>query len=135
MFDMASLRDQRAAPMSAFVMRIIALLSMLQAILLGVVVAGHLAQSALHGSVGLLAQVDCVAPSHHDEAPSPACPRHPDCCLLGSAVASPPDLFRAFVFLRPEPDEADIIRFVAEEDERGPDPSPPWSSRAPPLAA
>ncbi|ATQ68813.1 hypothetical protein CQW49_13675 [Methylosinus trichosporium OB3b] len=134
MFDMARLRDLRAVPTSAFVIRIVALLSMLQAVVLTVAVAGHLAQGGLLGSTGLHA-ADCVAASHHDEAPSPACPRHPHCCLLASAVGSPPDLFRAFVFLRPEPDEADIIGVVAEEDERGPDPSPPWSSRAPPLSA
>jgi hypothetical protein len=120
--------------MSAFVRRIVALLSMLQVVVLAVVVAGHLAQGGAHGSAGLV-DIDCVAPSHHDEAPSPACPRHPHCCLLGSAVASPPDLFRAFVFLRPEPDEADFIGLAAEEGERGPDPAPPWSSRAPPLSA
>jgi hypothetical protein len=134
LFDMASLRDQRIVPMSAFAMRIVALLSMLQAVVLAVGVAGHLAQSGPSGSTGLLA-VDCVAPSHHDEAPAPACPRHPHCCLLGSAVASPPVLFRAFVFLRSEPDEAGMIGLAAEEGERGPDPSPPWSSRAPPLSA
>jgi hypothetical protein len=120
--------------MSAFAMRIVALLSMLQAVVLAVGVAGHLTQSGLSGSANLL-EVDCVAPSHHDEAPTPACPRHPHCCLLGSAVASPPDLFRAFVFLRPESDVADMIGLAAEECERGPDPSPPWSSRAPPLSA
>ncbi|MBY6243844.1 hypothetical protein [Methylosinus sp. Sm6] len=120
--------------MSAFVVGIVGLLSMLQAVVLALVVAGPLAQGGLHGSTGLL-EVDCVAASHHDEAPSPACPHHPHCCLLGAAVASPPDLFRPFVFLRPEPDEADIIGLAVEEGERGPDPSPPWSSRAPPLSA
>lgn len=132
---MARLRDQRTVPMSTSVMRIVALLSMLQAVFLAVVVAGHLEQGGLHGSAGLLERVDCVAPAHHDDAPAPACPRHPHCCLLGSAVMSPPDLFRAVVFLWPEPGEADIIGLAVEEGDRGPDPSPPWSSRAPPLSA
>lgn len=126
---MARLRDHRAVPMSVFVVRIVALL-MLQAVLL----AGSLAQGGLHGSAGFRAVV-CVAAPHHDEAPPPVCPRHPYCCLLGSAMASPPDLFKAFVLLRPEFGEADLIDVAAEEDERGPDPSPPWSSRAPPLFA
>jgi hypothetical protein len=118
--------------MSAFVMRIVVLLSMLQAVVPAV--AGPLAQGGLHGSAGLREAV-CVAAPHHDEAPPPACPRHQHCCLLGAAVASPPDLFRAFVLLRPEPDATDIIGLAVEDGKRGPEPSPPWSSRAPPLSA
>lgn len=132
---MASMRDHRAVPMSAIIMRVVTLLSILQAVLLAVTAGGDLARSGLHGSVGLFETIDCVSPSHHDDPPPPACPRHKQCCVLGSVIASPPDLIRAFIFLRPEPGEADAVGPVAEEDLRGPDPSPPWSSRAPPFIA
>jgi hypothetical protein len=135
---MASLRNQRVVLTSATIVRIVTLLSFLQGLLLASLGGGEIARSAhagLRGSVSLLEQVDCVASSHHDDAPSPACPRHTHCCLLGSPIASPPDLFRAIVLLRPESGEAETIGLAAEEGDRGPDPAPPWASRAPPPSA
>lgn len=119
--------------MSATIMRVVTLLSILQALLLAVA-SGDLAHAGPRGAVGLVESVDCATSSHHD-APSSACPHHLNCCILGSAIASPTDLFRAFVFFRPEPGEARIIGPNAEEGEHGPEPSPPWASRAPPRFA
>lgn len=135
---MASLRYQRAVSTSATIVRLVTLLTFLQTLLLTAVVGGDFerpAHAGLRGSASLLERVDCISSSRHDDAPPPACPRHTHCCALGSAIAEPPELFRASVFLRPEPGEAENIGLAAEVGERGPDPSPPWSSRAPPLFA
>lgn len=120
--------------MSATILRVVILLSIVQTLLLAVIFGGDLAHAGLRGSAGLIESVDCVAPSHHDDAPPPACPHHAHCCVLGSAIASL-DLVRAFVLFRPESREAETIALANEEREHGPDPSPPWASRAPPAAA
>jgi hypothetical protein len=135
---MASVPDQRAVSTSATIVRMVALLSFLHTLFFTVVVSedpARFAHAGLQGSARLLERVDCIASLHHDEAPDPACPRHAHCCVLGSALLEPPEFFRAFVFLRSPPDETAIIGLVAEAGDRGPDPSPPWSSRAPPLFA
>jgi hypothetical protein len=119
--------------MSAMIRRVVTLLSILPALFLAVA-GGDSAHAGSAGPAGLLASVDCSASTHGD-APSPACPHDMHCCVLASAMASPPDRFRAFVLFRPEPGEARLIDPDAEEADRGPEPSPPWASRAPPPVA
>lgn len=120
--------------MSATILRVVILLSIVQTLLLAVIFGGDLAHVGLRGSAGLFESVDCVAPSHLDDAPPPACPHYAHCCVLGSAIESF-DLFRAFVLFRPESGDVETIGLAIETHERGPDPSPPWASRAPPAVA
>lgn len=120
--------------MSTTILRVVILLSIVQTLLLAVTFGGDLAHAGLRGSAGLFESVDCGAPSHRDDAPPPACPHHAHCCVFGSAIASL-DLFRAFVLFTPESGDVERIGLANEARERGPDPSPPWASRAPPAIA
>jgi hypothetical protein len=133
---MASLR--RAVFERATIVPIVVLVVMLQALsLLSAFGFGH-----SHSALGLgapaglaLASGDCGAPAHHGEAPSPACPLHPQCCALGSAALSPL-LGEGPSFLLPiATGETKRRGFAVLLGAHGPEPAPPWSSRAPPALA
>ncbi|MBG0810556.1 hypothetical protein IY145_14380 [Methylosinus sp. H3A] len=132
---MASLRG-RGFSKRATIGPIAVLAAMLQALLLFFAIgSGHAHRSAagVGAPAGLdVASADCRAPGHRGEAPPPACPLHPQCCALGSAALSPLDSDVSSVALRVSSGEATTLGFAVEPDARGPEPAPPWSSRAPP---
>ncbi|HEY8064680.1 MAG TPA: hypothetical protein VIF40_08110 [Methylosinus sp.] len=140
---MASLHG-RGFSKRATIVPIAVLAALLQALLLFVATGGgharqfHSATSAtsanssLGASAGALGSADCGAPAHGEGAPAPACPLHPHCCVPGSLALAFLDRAEASVALPLATGRTTPLGRPAEPGAQGPEPAPPWSSRAPP---